>query len=307
MTSLTKQFLRVHWDREKPLLLGYSGGPDSKALLYALLECGVKPNIAHVDHGWREESRFEAESIRKEAEELGCPFFSTRLECKEKSEDEARKGRYAFFSAQFPSHAALLLAHQADDLAETVLKRIFEGANLVHLGGMQEVSHQWGMTIWRPFLSVRKSDLETFLKERSLIPFNDRSNIDPAYLRTRLREDLFPFLKECFGKEIRKNLCLLSKRTLELKEYLNRRIEKIPIQQGPWGTLADFSGLETVEQRHILQKIVSLNRDQIETVLKWVKRGEKQKILPLGRKKIFVDSRRVWVFSCDSKDLSSDP
>ena len=95
--SLTQQFLAVHWDRKKSLLLGYSGGPDSKALLYALLENGVRPHLAHVDHGWREESREEAERLRKEADSLGCPFYSTRLNLAKK-EDVARNARFAFFS-----------------------------------------------------------------------------------------------------------------------------------------------------------------------------------------------------------------
>src|SRR3990167_8782788 len=96
VTSVAQEFLSVHWDRRKPLLLGYSGGPDSKALLYALLECNVTPHLVHVDHGWREESRKETLELQEEARKLGCPFFSTRLENARK-EDEAREGRYAFY------------------------------------------------------------------------------------------------------------------------------------------------------------------------------------------------------------------
>ena len=67
MLKRVAQFLGAHWDGASPLLLGYSGGPDSKALLYALLEVGCNAlQVAHVDHGWREESRGEAEAIRSE-------------------------------------------------------------------------------------------------------------------------------------------------------------------------------------------------------------------------------------------------
>ena len=59
---------------DAPLLLGYSGGPDSKALLYLLLELrshfNFKLHLAHVDHGWRAESQNEAEILRKEADAL---------------------------------------------------------------------------------------------------------------------------------------------------------------------------------------------------------------------------------------------
>ncbi|MBU6446343.1 MAG: tRNA lysidine(34) synthetase TilS, partial [Verrucomicrobia bacterium] len=228
--SVTKGFLSVHWDRAKPLLLGYSGGPDSKALLYALLEEGIQPHIAHVDHGWREESRAEALAIEKEASQLGCPFFTCRLTPKERSEDEARKERFAFFARLAPAYAALLLAHQADDLAETVLKRVLEGAHLSRLGGMREVDAQFGMTIWRPFLSLTRPEILDYLQSKELCPFEDASNQDPAYLRARMRTSLFPYLNAQFGKETRRNLCLLSTRAHELKDYLDRKVAPIPIQ-----------------------------------------------------------------------------
>lgn len=301
------EFLNTHWDRKKPLLLGYSGGPDSKALLYSLLECDVVPHLAHVDHGWREESRDEAQLLSEEAAKLGCPFFSIRLELKEKKEDEARQARLAFFATLFPQYEALLLAHQADDLAETVLKRILEGAHLAHLSGMQSVSSQYGMTIWRPLLPIRKNEIVQFLAERRLQPIIDPSNFDPVYLRSRMRGEIFPFLNECFGKETTENLVLLSQRAQELKGYLDRQIERVVIQKGPWGVFAYLNGLETVEQRHLLQKIgreesLVLSRDVLETLLKWVNGGQKSKSLVVKTKKILVDEGRVWFFSLNPKD-----
>jgi tRNA(Ile)-lysidine synthase len=310
ITSLTHEFLNVQWDRKKPLLLGYSGGPDSKALLYSLLECDVVPHIAHVDHGWREESRAEADHLEQEALRLGCPFFSIRLDLRDKKEDEARKARYAFFSSLISKYEALLLAHQADDLAETVLKRIFEGAHLSHLGGMQPVSHQYGMKIWRPFLDVRKTEILRFLEERSLQPIIDPSNSDSVYLRSRMRQEIFPFLNERFGKEVTENLTLLSKRSIELRGYLDRQIAPISVQRGPWGVLIDLNQIEPIEQRHILlnaakDESLVLSRDVLETLLTWISEKSKSKFLMVKSKKILVDQGRVWIFSVDLTDLRS--
>lgn len=280
-------------------MLGYSGGPDSKALLYALLECDVLPHLAHVDHGWRESSADEAESLRREAEKLGCPFYSTRLSLKKKSEDEARKGRFAFFESL--SHKILLLAHQADDLAETVLKRILEGAHLPNICGMEPVSHQYGMAIWRPFLKVKRAEILQFLEERSLNPITDPSNSDPAYLRARMRLEIFPFLNKAFGKETTDNLVLLSERALELKTYLDRKIESVRIERGPWGVLVNLEGLERIEQRHLLQKMErTWTRETLETVLNWVEKRAGSKTLTLKTKKIFVDKGRIFFASKDS-------
>lgn len=302
--SVIQQFLCVHWDRQKPLLLGYSGGHDSKTLLYALLECGVRPTLAHVDHGWRIESQEEAVLLQKEAEILQLPFLSTRLTPKDFSEEEARRERYAFFASLAPHYAALLLAHQADDLAETVLKRVFEGAHLAHLGGMQEVSVQYGMPIWRPLLRVKRAEILQFLEERSLLCLKDRSNDDPAYLRTRMRQEMFPFLQKCFGKEIVENLHLLSQRAFELKEYLDARVQHALPCKGPWGTLVDLQGLAPLEQRHLLQSLLRLNRDQLHTLMTWLEQGAVRKTLSIKTKKILVDKGRVWIFSGDVKDLN---
>lgn len=251
--SLAKDFLGVHWDRVSPLLLGYSGGPDSKALLYTLLEFGISPHIAHVDHGWRSESREEAEKLKEEARSLDLPFHTIRLSPAEKNrEDAARKGRYAFFQSIYGQapFQALLLAHQAEDLAETVLKRIFEGASLPFLGGMKPVSEFSGMTIWRPFLKTRRSKILAFLEEKSLTPLIDPSNADSAYLRARMRLEIFPYLTESFGKEIVDNLVLLSERSHELREYLDGKTDRM-------------------EQKHLLQRLakehsLKLSREMID-------------------------------------------
>src|SRR5579862_4351474 len=119
------EFLAKHWDGVSPLLLGYSGGPDSKALLYALLEAGCRSSLhlAHVDHGWRSESGEEAAELEKEARGLGLPFHMTRLNLAANKEAASREARLKFFQALFAKipFQALLLAHQAGDAAETAL------------------------------------------------------------------------------------------------------------------------------------------------------------------------------------------
>lgn len=307
--SLTKAFLNVHWDRSRPLLLGFSGGSDSEALLHALLESGVKPHLAHVDHGWRTESAQEAKYLQAKADSLGLPFFSTRLQIGKK-EEEARQARFAFFQSLIAPYQALLLAHHADDLAETVLKRIFEGAHLPYLGGMQPISEQYGMTIWRPFLEVTKQEITSFLETRGLQWLCDSSNFDPAYLRSRMRSEMLPFLNETFGKEITANLNLLSARAYELKEYLDQRTSSISIHKGPWGSLVDLRGIAAMEQRHMLQKLarqesVSMTRPILETLLKWLQEDVLSRHLIVKNRKIFVSKGRVCLIFLSSTDSIS--
>lgn len=299
--SLTQEFLSVHWDRKKPLLIAYSGGPDSKALLYALIECGVAPHIAHVDHGWREESKEQALDLKAEAESLGCPFFSTRL-VGAKKEDEARSARYDFFSTLAPKYAGIFIAHTLGDLAETVLKRVLEGAHLSNLGGMKPVSKRGAMNLWRPLLNVTRAQILEYLSSRSLCAINDPTNSDPTFLRARMRREILPLINQWFGKETFKNLALLSTRSYELQAYLELKTCSLSKEKGPWGTIFNLGGLEPIEVRYQLQRIakessLTFSRPVIETILKWVLSKEKSKQIIVKRKKIFVDNQRVWVFS----------
>jgi tRNA(Ile)-lysidine synthetase, N-terminal domain len=263
-----QKFLNEYWDQKSPLLLGYSGGPDSKALLYLLLELGVRPHLAHVDHGWREESALEAQELKKEADFLNLPFHMIRLD-PDRRESVAREKRLSFFSSLFQKipFQALLLAHQADDGSETVLKRVLEGAHLVYLGGMKPVSTLQGLSIWRPLLSAPRSEVLAYLEKKELSSIDDKTNGDPSYLRARMRVDILPTLARSFGKEISGNLALLGQRSLELQEYLDRKTDPFlaQLRKGPFGWVLPPGPSELLEMRHLLQRLgLSFSRFVLE-------------------------------------------
>jgi tRNA(Ile)-lysidine synthase TilS/MesJ len=195
-------------------------------------------------------------------------------------------------------YQCLLLAHHADDLAETSLKRIFEGANLPFLGGMQPRSHLNGMEIWRPMLGIKKKEILHYLESKALKGFYDRTNDDPKFLRTRLRNNLLPNLATTFGKEIVSNLTLLSERAYELKEYLDRKIESIRVHKGDWGVAFHLKGVERLEARHILKPYIS-SRAQIESVIE-AAMASKTCLMPSN---VYLKKGWVVIFS-DAKLLS---
>ena len=83
MLDHLKHFLSLHHIPGRPVLLGFSGGPDSLALLHLLLECkmDLDLHIAHVDHGWRLESSAEAEQLKSDVEPhfLSSEYFPAVL------------------------------------------------------------------------------------------------------------------------------------------------------------------------------------------------------------------------------------
>ncbi|MES2345848.1 MAG: tRNA lysidine(34) synthetase TilS [Chlamydiota bacterium] len=228
-----KNFLHSHLKTDQPLLIGFSGGPDSLALLHLLLECrrffSLNLHLAHVDHGWRKESGIQARELAAKAKELNLPFYLkilTEFSFKGNLEAEARRKRLEFFSEIYQQEGAqaLMLAHQADDQAETVLKRILEGSSLLSLGGLKGVYSLEGMQVWRPLLRVSKKALIQWLEKRKLQGIDDPTNRDPKFLRARMRTQIFPGLQVAFGKQATSNLVRLGETGHELKDYLYRKI-----------------------------------------------------------------------------------
>jgi tRNA(Ile)-lysidine synthase TilS/MesJ len=84
----------------------------------------------------------------------------------------------------------VILAHHADDQAETVLQRLLRGAGYSSLGGIAPRARVAGVQVIRPMLGVRRATLREFLSKSNLLWREDSSNTSPTYLRNRLRVEL---------------------------------------------------------------------------------------------------------------------
>lgn len=285
-----KHFLTGYWQPGAPVVLACSGGPDSKALLYLLIKAQeffeLEVQVAHVDHGWREVSREEARQLREEVEGLGLTFHLCTLEGMPPKEEAARDARYAYLAqiADEVGAQAVMLAHQMEDQAETILKRLLEGASLAACGGMKKVSSQKKITLWRPLLSVSKKNLIQWLEKRQISYFRDATNLDSKYLRGRLRVSILPQLEASFGKSVVKNLCLLGERAQKMEEHLMR------VSQPLWEQkVADLKECEEIVFDFFLRvwsrgQDLSLSREQLAVLAKKVRAEHPDKSIELALK-----------------------
>ena len=191
-----------------------SGGPDSVAMLHGLLELkdalGISLAVAHLDHGFRDESAEEAEFVRRMAESLGLPFYTEKAGLKERLAGQsvnrqaaARAARYDFLErAADVLHAnKIAVAHTADDQAETVLMRLIRGSGMSGLAGIPPVRtvdrRSLGgrpLGVVRPLIYVSRSEVERYLSESNIASVTDPSNLKNVYLRNRIRLELLPVL-----------------------------------------------------------------------------------------------------------------
>lgn len=211
----------------KKVLMAISGGPDSLALLHAAipLKRDFEMGVVHVDHGWRKESRQEALHLKRLSEDLGFPFYLKVLDLngfKGNLELKSREERYRFFEeiCQKYGYEVVLLAHHRDDQAETILKRILEGASLPALSGMKKNNRRF----IRPFLDFTKEELIKSLK--GAFYFEDPTNQDVKFLRAKMRQEILPYLEAEFGKKITKPLVRFGLEMQELSEGMKKKYEK---------------------------------------------------------------------------------
>jgi tRNA(Ile)-lysidine synthase len=281
-----RDFLTLNLIPGKRLLLALSGGGDSLALLYLLIECREKLDfelhIAHVDHAWREESEREAALLDRLAKHLKLPFHQKRLSpvIGSNLEDRYREKRYTYFQElqEKWGFQAVLLGHHADDQGETVLKRICEGARLGGLGGLKAKTERGNLTLWRPLLPIRKAELLIYLNRKKLEPFDDWTNFDLRYLRPRMRQKIFPELEKQFGKGIGRNFHRLGLLFQEIAQYLDEKKEEImqKLVQGPFGAYLEHpSKYPVLEMRYFLEEMARashahLSQDSCEILLRLI-------------------------------------
>jgi tRNA(Ile)-lysidine synthase len=186
------------FEAARGIVLGVSGGGDSVALMLLAAEWAraraLPPPlyVATVDHGLRKDSRGEAEMVARWAAGLGLPhaiLVWDGVKPKSRIQERAREARYDLLFAYAARIGAdhVMTAHHADDQAETILFRVLRGSGVCGLSGMASASERNGLILARPLLAHAKADLAALCESNAHPFFDDPSNNDPVYARTRIR------------------------------------------------------------------------------------------------------------------------
>jgi tRNA(Ile)-lysidine synthase len=171
-------------------LLAFSAGVDSSALFFILLENKIEFDIAIVNYGLRQEAEEEiayakelASKYNKKIFIADAPKFSSNFEA------NAREFRYTFFNEIITKYgySNLTTAHQLNDKLEWLLMRLSQGAGVVELSGLEEISKRENYTLVRPILNYTKDELLEYLDKREIKYFIDKSNFDTKYRRNQYR------------------------------------------------------------------------------------------------------------------------
>lgn len=220
------------------IIIGLSGGPDSVFLLQVLAHLRAEKNLtliaAHLDHGWRAESKNDVQFCNDRAASYNVPIIvktlnNLNLEIKfnGSKEEIGRKARRAFFESLAKEYnaSAIALAHHADDQMETFFIRMVRGTSLAGLAGMKAKE---GMYI-RPLLEIKKAEILHYLHENNIRYVIDESNNSDAYLRNRIRNTVIPALQKADDR-FEQNFTALHANLTQTEQLLQELAAKTLVQ-----------------------------------------------------------------------------
>ncbi len=186
------------------VIVAYSGGADSTALLHLLTQLQAEFSICvhagHLHHGMRPEADADVAVCQEVCEMLGVPLRVERVNVPQLAkkhglslEEAGRSARYAFLErlADQLNAAAIATAHTRDDQIETILINLLRGTGPRGLCGMP---YQRGRII-RPALDLTREQTHAYCAHHRLPTVFDSTNLDPHQLRRRIRAELVPLLR----------------------------------------------------------------------------------------------------------------
>ena len=189
------------------ILVAYSGGKDSTALLHLFLMLAAERKLtihaAYVNHGIRADAAEEENWVRTVCEGLGVPLrvehtdIPDLLKSKGGNLEELASGeRYRLLHGcleSLPQPAFLATAHHAGDQLETFLFRLARGSGPQ---GMLGIAAQLQQRVIRPMLTITPDAIVDFLSKRGISFYTDSSNDDLRYSRNRIRRRVLPELEQ---------------------------------------------------------------------------------------------------------------
>ncbi len=268
--SLLKNYLESQGLLDKKIAIACSAGIDSLSLLHATTKIldSKQINCIHFDHAVRKDSHLSDSYLNALCKELGIQYYSERYSSNKEltSEETLRDLRYEFFlkAAQQLDLADILIAHNLNDNAETVLFRLFRGTNISGLSGIPEsriIDKE--IKIHRPWLKLSRADIEDYAKEEKLKPIEDSSNSSLDYARNLIRLNIIPEALK-INPQTLKNIDRVSELIKEQNAYINQQVSILePVFNAVdpelnW-SLAAFRELDPALQRKLLEKHFTTN------------------------------------------------
>ena len=246
------------------VLAGVSGGGDSMAMLEMLKRYQAEATFSlcavHVHHGIRgEEADRDERVVRETCEKWTIPFLSYHYPVPELAkkwkmglEETGRKVRQDAFSRAEADYFGksetadlqgggrvsaaregklrirIALAHNENDVAETLLHNLCRGTGLKGLASILPVRDE----IIRPILCLNKQEIVNYLIKEQIPYVTDSTNLTDDYTRNKIRHQILPILEEQVNASAVRHMAETASLVSQAEEYLSRQGERLVKKYG---------------------------------------------------------------------------
>lgn len=267
INKIDEQLRRYAW--EATIIVAVSGGVDSVVLLHALRQYlpDTKLVVAHVNYHLRKESDGDALFVRQLATTYQAVFeqIDWSIMPSHAVEEQAREFRYRFFvrlAGQYQTKT-IVVAHHANDQAETVLLKLIRGGRLEQLAGMSVKKR----LVLRPFLGITKQQLITYAQQHHLSWREDDTNFDATYTpRNLLRNIVIPELKT-INLQVVNHVNSFAKQIAEQSELISFQAKQyVPLLTKDWTKIPDLWLEVTLAAYLHEQKVYRFKQQQLKHI-----------------------------------------
>ena len=244
--ELLNQFIQ-NWKKKdfgsngKPVLIAVSGGIDSMVMVDLFMKSNLPFAMAHCNFQLRgDDAEGDEQFVKEQAFKLNVPFFSTRFDTKEKSEEwkkgiqeTARILRYEWLDEirKLNGFGFIATAHHANDNAETLLMNLFKGTGISGLHGIPERNEN----VIRPLLFALRKEIQQYATDHEISFREDISNASDKYLRNAVRLNIIPAIENYFPnviEQLSENIHRFSQSEILYKKEVDRQLKKLAEQRG---------------------------------------------------------------------------
>ncbi|WP_175560342.1 tRNA lysidine(34) synthetase TilS [Butyrivibrio sp. YAB3001] len=217
------------------VIVGFSGGADSTALLFCLYELrkilDIKIIAVHINHMIRKEAGNDSDFAESFCKERGIECIVKKIdvprlskEWKMTEEEAGRKVRYqAFEEVSKKTGASLIaIAHHQNDVAETLLMNLIRGSGLHGAGAIRPKRDN----VIRPLLCVSRSEIEQYLSEKNQSFCHDATNDDNIHTRNIIRNVIIPVMEKDINTKTTEHLFRVATNFSRADEYIRKQAEK---------------------------------------------------------------------------------
>nr|ARW64920.1 tRNA Ile-lysidine synthetase [Polysiphonia sertularioides] len=312
------EFIEEFIERQKikSLLVAFSGGQDSAALMHILEqtkqynENKIDISYIYIDHQWRKNSYKQTKQMINYMSSVNSRIVVYQIQGKMKSENSCRIQRYHTIiqHALKSRYELIITGHHNDDKIETFFQNIYRGCGIEGINSLVSRSELCNnIFLLRPILDLDRYRLYWLCKKMNLPIWSDNTNYFYSIKRNRLRNELIPYIENFYCQHTKSHITYLTKIYYYENEYIKQKCIKLYLKLQHRSRIAINYNLLAKNhfalQTRVLQLFIfhnfRLNAD-VHKVLNFINNIRNEKVnskVPIYHEKVryFIGSKWIYV------------